>query len=154
MAHSLYGPGMPRPYPYFEDVALGDEIGALETVATDDDVVAFCELWGNKMPNRFTDRVAAETVRLSGPILPGIMSMAMMAQLLTDWAGPEAVKDLDLVFRQSIPHNKSLKISATITDTRQEKGENLVECDILMTGAEGERYVGGKAILTLPSKPR
>ena len=152
MAHSLYGPGMPRPYPYFEDVALGDEIGALETVAADDDVVAFCELWGNEMPNRFTDRVAAETVRLSGPIVPGIMSMAIMTRLLANWAGPEAVKDLDLVFRQSIPHNRPLKISATITDTRQADGENLVECDILMTGADGERYVGGKAVLALPSR--
>jgi hypothetical protein len=63
------------------------------------------------------------------------------------------VKDLDLVFRQPVPHNKPLKISATVTDTRQENGENLVECDILMTGAGGERYVGGTALLSLPSKP-
>lgn len=47
-----------------------------------------------------------------------------------------------------------LSISATVTDTRQEDGENLVECDILMTGAEGERYIGGTAILSLPSKPQ
>ena len=139
--------------PYFEDVELGDEIGSLEKVASDDDVTAFCELWGNPMPNRFTDQAIAEKARLPGPIVPGVMSMSLMAQLLTDWAGPEAVKDLDLVFRQPVPHNKSLKISATVTDTRQEDGENLVECDILMTGAEGERYVGGTALLSLPSKP-
>jgi len=38
-----------------------------------------------------------------------------------------------------------------VTDTRQEDGENLVECDVMLTGAEGERYVGGKAIIALPS---
>jgi len=27
-----------------------------------------------------------------------------------------------------------------------------VECDILMTGAEGERYVGGKAIVVLAGR--
>lgn len=139
--------------PYFEDVELGDEIGPLEKVASDDDVAAFCQLWGNPMPNRFTDQALAEKARLPGPIVPGVMSMALMAQLLTDWAGPEGVKDLDLVFRQPVPHNKPLKISATITDTRQENGENLVECDILMTGAAGERYVGGTALLSLPTKP-
>lgn len=140
--------------PYFEDVELGDEIGPLEKVARDDDVAAFCKLWGNPVPNRFTDQALAEKARLPGPIVPGVMSMALMSQLLTDWAGPAAVKDLDLVFRQPVPHNKPLKISATVTDTRQENGENLVECDIMMTGDQGERYVGGTALLSLTGRPR
>lgn len=138
--------------PQFEDVQLGDEIGPLETQATDAGVAGFCTAWGNPMPNRFTDRSAAESVRLPFPIVPGVMTMALMARLLTDWAGPDALKDLDLVFRQSIPHDRPLKISATITDTRQQNGENLVECDILMTSPEGDRYVGGKAIVALSSR--
>ena len=143
---------MTRSSLYFEDVDLGDEIGPLERVAKDQDVVDFCQLWGNPRPNRFTDQEIAEKARLPEPILPGIMSMALMAQLLTDWASPESLKDLDLVFRQPVPHNKPLRISATITDTRREDGENLVACDIFMTGAEGERYVGGTALLSLPSR--
>jgi len=139
--------------PYFEDVELGDEIGPLETEATDDGVLEFCHVWENRGPSRFTDQAMAEESRLPGPIVPGIMSMGIMARLLTDWAGAYAVKDLDVVFRQPVPHHKSLTIAATVTDTRQEDGENLVECDILMTGAEGERYVGGKAIVALLSKP-
>jgi len=142
-----------RNYPYFEDVELGDEIGPLEKIATDEEVLNFCNMWGDREPSRFTDQALAEKSRLPGPIVPGIMSMALMANLLTDWAGPTGVKDLDLVFRQPVPHNKPLKIMATVTDTRQEDGENLVECDIMMTGAEGERYVGGTALLSLPNKP-
>ncbi len=138
--------------PFFEDIELGDEIGPLQKVVDDAEVVNFCEQWGNPMPNRFTDPAIAERARLPGPILPGVMSMALMAQLLTQWAGPAALRDLDVIFRQPVPHNKPLNITATITDTRQEDGENLVECDILMTGAEGERYVGGTALLSLPSK--
>ena len=139
--------------PYFDDVEMGDEIGPLVKVVSDEEVVNFCEQWGNPMPNRFTDPEIAEKSRLPGPILPGVMSMAIMAQLLTQWAGPAAVKDLDLVFRQPVPHNKPLSIAATVTDTRQEDGENLVECDILMTGEQGERYVGGTALISLPSRP-
>ncbi len=139
--------------PYFEDVELGDEIGPLETEATDDGVLEFCHVWENRGPSRFTDQAMAEESRLPGPIVPGIMSMGIMARLLTDWAGTEALKDLDIVFRQPVPHHKPLTIAATVTDTRQEDGENLVEGDIFMTGAEGERYVGGKAIVALPSKP-
>ena len=138
--------------PYIEDVELGDEIGPLETVATDEGVISFCQVWDNSMPNRFTDQAVAEKSQLPGPIVPGIMSMGIMARLLTDWAGPEALRDLDLVFRQPVPHNKPLTISATVTDTRMEEGENVIECDILLTGPQGERYVGGKAIVVLPSK--
>ena len=138
--------------PYFEDVELGDEIGPLETVATDEGVISFCQVWDNSMPNRFMDQAVAEKAQLPGPIVPGIMSMGIMARLLTDWAGPEALRDLDLVFRQPVPHNKPLTVSATITDTRTDEGENVVECDILLTGAQGERYIGGKAIVALPSK--
>lgn len=138
--------------PWFEDVELGDDIGPLEAVATDNDVASFCDLWGNSKPNRFTDQAAAARARLPGPIVPGIMTMAMMARLLTDWAGPQALKDLDVVFRQPVPHNKPLTISATVTDTRQDHGENLVECDILLTGAQGERYVGGKAVVALSAR--
>ena len=143
---------MPDKPVYFEDVELGDEIGPLERVAKDQDVIDFCQLWGNPMPNRFTDQELAEKARLPGPIVPGIMSMALMAQLFSDWASPDCLKDLDLVFRHPVPHNKPLKISATVTDTSQEDGENLITCDILMTGTEGERYVGGTALLSLPSR--
>ena len=137
-------------FPKFEDIEMGDEIGPLQLEASDAEVINFCELWGNPMPNRFTDQAEAEAAHLPGPIVPGVMSMAIMGQLLTNWAGPESLKDLDLVFRAPVPHNRPLIITATITDTRQEEGENLVECDILMTGPAGERYVGGTALISVP----
>lgn len=139
--------------PYFDDIELGDEIGPVETVATDAGVESFCEVWGAPTPNRFTDLKSATDSGMPGTIVPGIMTMALMAQLLTNWAGANALRDLDVVFRQPVPHNRTLTLAATITDLRQEDGENLVECDILMTGTEGERYVGGKAIVALDSKP-
>ena len=138
--------------PWFEDVELGDEIGPLETAATDDEVASFCKVWGDSEPSRFTDQATAASANLPGPIVPGIMTMAMMARMLTDWAGHQALKDLDVVFRQPVPHNSPLTISATVTDTRQDHGENLVECDILLTGDQGERYVGGKAVVSLPRR--
>ena len=137
--------------PNFEDVELGDEIGPLETEATDDRVLAFCEVWDNSTPSRFTDLDAAKSAGLTGTIVPGIMAMAIITRLLTDWAGPESIRDLDVVFRQPVPHHQPLSISATITDTRREDGENLVECDVMLTGPQGERYVGGKAVVSLSS---
>ncbi len=113
--------------PYIDEIELGDEIGPVEKVATDEDVANFCDVWDAPKPNRFTDdEVAAK----SG--MPG------------------AIKDLDLVFRQPVPHNRTLTLAATITDVREEDGEHLVECDILMTGPAGERYIGGTALISVP----
>jgi acyl dehydratase len=137
---------------FFEDVELGDEIGPLEKVALGADVAEFCSIWGNSSPNRFTSMEEATKANLSGPIVPGVMSMSLMAQLITDWAGPDALRDLDVVFRQPVPHEKPLIITGTINDTRQEDGENLVQCDIVMTGCESERYIIGTALVALPSK--
>ncbi len=138
--------------PYFEDVELGDQIGPVETIATDDGVAGFCDVWTPPTPNRFTDVETAKQSGMPGPIVPGIMAMAMMARLLTDWAGPDSVRDLDVVFRQPVPHNSPLTLEATITDLRQEDGQNLAECDILMVGSQGERHVGGRALVSLPTR--
>ena len=137
---------------FFEDIELGDEIGPLEKVAADEDVIDFCNLWGPPTPNRFTDADEAAKSKLSGPIVPGIMTMALMAQLFTDWSSEDSLKDLNLVFRQSVPHNKTLIIGATVTDTRQEGEEHLIDCDVVMTGQESERYVIGTATVSLPSR--
>ena len=139
-------------FPSFEDVELGDEIGPVETEATDEAVLAFCRAWGKwrPTPNRFTDPQLAKEKGLSGPIVPGIMALAMMARMLTEWAGVASIRDLDAVFRQPVPHHQPITIAGIITDTRREDGENLVECDVLMTGAQGERYVTAKATVALP----
>ena len=44
---------------------LGDEIGPVQIVATDDEVVSFCEVWGTSIPSRFTDRAIAEQAKLA-----------------------------------------------------------------------------------------
>ena len=140
--------------PRFDDVELGDEIGPVETEATDEAVLAFCRAWGDMRytPNRFTDPEIARENGQAEPIVPGIMALAMMARVLTEWAGVESIKDLDAVFRQPVPHNQPITIAGTIIDTRREDGENLVECDVLMTGTQGERFVTAKAVLALPSR--
>ena len=138
---------------YFEDVELGDEIGPVITSVADDQVVDFCSLWGNPAPNRFTDQEQAERVGLAEPIVPGIMSMALVSRVLTDWAGAGTVADLDLVFRGTIPHNQPLHVGVQISDTVQDDTGNHVQCDITMTGAVPDRpYIIGTARLSLPSR--
>jgi acyl dehydratase len=137
--------------PYFEEVELGDEIGPLEKDITDDAVLAFCKIYTSCTPNRFTDEQIAKEVGLPEPIIPGVMSMAMMAQLLTVWAPEGSLKHLDVVFRQPVFH-RPIAISAVVTDKREEDGVHLVECDVYLSDEERGRLVGGRAVMALPSR--
>ena len=139
---------------YYEDVELGGEIGPLEKLPTLESVEAFFRIWGTPLPNRFTDHKLARKMKQPGPIVPAIMSMAWLAQLLTDWAqgDPRSLKRLDAVFRQPVPHNSPVSISAVVTDKRVENEENLVECDVFMANQKGERLIGGSALLSLPGR--
>ncbi|MEE2701290.1 MAG: MaoC family dehydratase [Chloroflexota bacterium] len=137
---------------YYEDVELGDEIGPLEKIATDQSVSDFCDVWGNTGPSRFTDNESAQAEGLSGAIVPGIMSMSYMAQLLTQWTEGGSIKKLDVVFRQLVSHNSPLRLIGVVTDMNQVDGENQVECDLYLQNEQGDRMVGGQAILLLAIK--
>lgn len=137
---------------YFEDVGLGDELGPVERIATDESVNEFCDVWGNPGASRFTDAEAAQKDGLAGAIVPGIMSMAYMGQLLTRWAEGGSIRKLDVVFRQLVYHNVPVRIGGVVTDTTRSNGENRVECDIYLESREGARMVGGKAVVALPSR--
>jgi acyl dehydratase len=134
---------------YYEEIEIGDEIGPVEKYIADEDVEAFCRLWGAPVPNRFTDEDSAALVNLSWPIVPGIMSMAIMSQLFTTWEGA-TLKHLDVVFRQPVPHDV-VAITAIVTDKREENDEYLAECDVYLSTEENGRLVGGKAIIGLAS---
>ena len=134
---------------YYEEIEIGDEIGPVEKYITDEEVEAFCRLWGAPLPNRFTDEESAARVNLSWPIVPGIMSMAIMSQIFTAWEGA-ALKHLDVIFRQPVPHDL-VAITAIVTDKREENDEYLAECDVYLSTEENGRLVGGKAIIGLAS---
>ena len=135
---------------YYEDIEIGDDVGPMEKFITDEEVEAFCRLWGAPMPNRFTDEDSAARVHLSAPIVPGIMSMAIMSQLFTTWEGA-TLKHLDVVFRQPVPHDL-VAVTAVITDKREENDEYLAECDVYLSNEANGRLVGGRAVIELASR--
>ena len=136
---------------YYEDVDLGDELGPLERHPTLDTVRTFCEIWGTPGPNRFVDDEVARGLGQPGPIVPGVMSVALMSQLFTQWGPPQILKKIDVVFRQPVLH-APVKVVALVTDKYEDDGENLVECDIHLTNLDGDRLVGGKVVLSLPNR--
>ena len=133
----------------YEDVDLGYQIGPLRKHPTLEMVRAFCELWGNPGPNRFVDSEVAQSLGQPGPIVPGVMSVALMSQLFAQWGPPQILRKIDVVFRQPVLH-APVDIMALVTDKREEDGELVVECDVHLTNLDGDRLAGGKVVLVLP----
>ena len=136
---------------YFDDVDLGDEIGPVHRVVTDDQVIEFTQVWGREIgPSRFTSREKAQSEGLPEAIVPGGMNIAIMSQLITGWSSSVTLRKLDVVFRSPVLHNRTLTLRGIITDKGIVDGDPRIECDVTMENEEGTPHVIGKAIVSLP----
>ncbi len=138
---------------YFEDVSMGDEIGPLVKTPTREQLDTFMGVWGGGVPSRFTSDDVARSEGFTGVILPGHMSMALLAQLLTSWKGAQGkLKSMDVNFRRYLQPGDTLTCKGVITDTATVDRENLVTLDIYIENQKGERAQQGTAVVILPSK--
>ena len=138
---------------YYDDVDLGDEVGPVERVVTDDQVIEFTQVWGREEgPTRFTSREKAQSEGLPEAIVPGAMNIAIMSQLITAWSPTVRLVKLDVVFRSPVLHNRPLTLRGMITDKDIVDGEPQIECDVTMENEEGTPNVIGKATVSLPMR--
>jgi hypothetical protein len=142
-----------KPQFSYEDVDLGDEIGPIQRIVTHKNVLDFVSIREeNPKPSRFTSKEVAVKEGLNEAIVPGVMNIAMMSQLITSWAPNVQLKKIDVVFRQTVPHNTTLILKGIITDMADAPSDPEISCDITMETEEGVKMVIGNAILTLPKK--
>ena len=138
---------------YYDDIDLGDEIGPVERVVSDDQVIEFTQVWGREEgPTRFTSREKAQSEGLPEAIVPGAMNIAIMSQLITAWSPTVRLIKLDVVFRSPVLHNRPLTLRGMITDKDMVDGEPRIECDVTMENEEGTPNVIGKATVGLPMR--
>ncbi|MGE3539906.1 MAG: MaoC/PaaZ C-terminal domain-containing protein, partial [Candidatus Tectimicrobiota bacterium] len=87
---------------------------------------------------------------LPGPIVPGAMNTAMVAQRLTGWSPAVKLQQLEVSFRQVVRHNTRLEIKGVVTAKQVVDQEAQVECDVSMENDEGSIHVMGHAVVVLP----
>jgi len=138
---------------YFEDVEVGDDLGPVERVVTNAQVSGFVKGWAlETVPDRFTSSDVASKEGLPGPIVPGAISVAMMAQLLSAWSATVIFRKLDVVFRQLVLHNVPLHLKGVVIDKSVVRGEGRLDCDVCIEDPDGARLVIGKATVALPQR--
>ena len=138
---------------YYEDIELGDEIGPVRRVVTDEQVLEFVGVSHIERGNsRFTSAKVALSEGLPNAIVPGAMNIAIMSQLITGWSPTVTLRKLDCVFRGLVPHNRPLTLRGLVTDKDIVDGTPRLDCDVVMENEDGTPLVIGKATVFVPMR--
>jgi len=140
---------------YFDDVEIGDEFEEKESPGKDDVLRFFMMTASARLngpgDNRFVNDEAGKRLGAEGPIIPGVMSFALLSRLVTDWMGAAGRLDnLDVSFRRPIAHGDNVRLVALVTDTDAEAAS--VKLDVYIENERGERPLQGTANVRLPRR--
>lgn len=140
---------------YFEDVSIGDEYEEHQQ-PTPEHVAAFLSTEGRGRLGRFTDASVARSEGLARPIVPGVMSTAIITRIVTDWMGPLGrLVNLEVSFRRPVMHNDNLRCVAVVTDAGSDTPDGepgLVTLDVTLENERDEKPVQGTATVELPRR--
>lgn len=94
---------------------------------------------------RFSDDKAAREDGLPGQILPGVMSMGLLARMLLHAAPGARVTRLGTTFRGIVRASQNVRLNAMITE--KDDAARTCEVDVWLETEAGERNVIGTATL-------
>ncbi len=129
------------------EVAVGDEIPGRTVTVTRADLVRYAGASGDLNPIHWNERTAL-AVGLPGVIAHGMLTMALAAQFVADWAGgPGAVRSFSTRFTRPVvvpddDEGASVALGATV---KAVDDDGAVTLAVTATGPDGKGVLG-KAI--------
>ncbi len=137
---------------YWEDVEEGSELPKLEKNPTTQQLVKYAGASGDFYQIHY-DKDFALTNNLPSVILHGALKNAFLAQMMTDFAGPEGwLRKLAVRYRGMDQPGSKVACKGTVVKKYTEGGNHLVDCEIWLENAKGEKTTDGSATVILPSR--
>ncbi|HXW82880.1 MAG TPA: MaoC/PaaZ C-terminal domain-containing protein [Candidatus Binataceae bacterium] len=137
---------------YFEDVEVGSEVGPLEKDPTTQQLVRYAGASGDFYQIHY-DKDFAINAKLPGVILHGALKNAFLGHLMTDFAGELGwVRKLAVQYRGMDQPGSKVVCRGRVTRKYVENGNHLVDCEIWLENAKGEKTTPGAATVILPSR--
>ena len=134
---------------YFEDIEEGDELPPIDLLLTKDFVRKYAKTAGMDFP-RFTDDEGARKEGLPGMIAPGVLSMGLLARLISEWNQAAQITRIGTTFRSPVVPDCTIHLLGFVTQKDAER--HIAECDIWMENDDEERWAIGTATVLLPTK--
>ncbi len=135
---------------YWDDVEEGAELPPLVKNPTTQQLVKYAGASGDYYQIHY-DKDFAMNNDLDNVILHGALKNAFLGHLVTKWMGPEGdLKRLACQYRGMDIPGTPVTAKGVVTRKYQEKGANLVDCEIWLENQGGEKTTPGSATVALP----
>lgn len=137
---------------YFEDVEVGFELPSLKKDPTTQQLVKYAGASGDFYQIHY-DKDFALKNHLPGVILHGALKNAFLGQLVTDFAGELGwLRKLSVQYRGMDQPGASVTCKGKVIKKYVDGGNHLVDCEIWLENAQGEKTTPGSATVMLPSR--
>ena len=138
---------------YFEDINTGDTLPVFARTVDPVQMFLFSAATHNSHRIHYDRGWAVEVEGHRDIVVQGPLQTALMAQALTDWAGPQGrLVHIAMQNRAAAYPGEELRFVGTVVAKRQEEGQALVEIDIREEKAAGEVVMPGSATIALPKR--
>jgi acyl dehydratase len=135
----------PMTTPSYDDLSVGDEATPLVVEKLSrTNFVRYAGASGDFNPMHHDDTIAT-SVGNPSVFGHGMLTAGLMARVVKDWFGPEAMRRYQVRFSKQVWPGDTLTFRATITAKREDGGEKLVDLDCTATNQDGVEVLVGSA---------
>ena len=137
---------------YIEDINEGDGIPELvKEPVSRVQLVKYAGASGDFNPLHTVEDFAKKA-GFEQPIAHGMLSMAFVGQVLTDWLPAGALKKLGTRFTAVTFPGDTVTCKGTVIRKYQEGDDNLIEVEVWAETQNGTKTVQGNAVAALPTR--
>ncbi len=134
----------------FDDVQVGDQLPPLELPPVSRLALAlYCGASGDHNPIH-VDLDFAHSAGQKDVFAHGMLSMAWLGRLLTDWVPQTALRDFSVRFAAITQVGERIRCTAEVAEKFDAGGERRVRLVVQTANAEGVIKLAGEAVVALP----
>jgi acyl dehydratase len=134
----------------FAEIEVGAQLPRLTKEPTTRQLVMYAGASGDFYEIHY-DKDFAQRSGLPGVIIHGLLKAGWLAELVADWAGPDAfVRKIAASYRGIDVPGQPYVLTGRVTAKRAEAGRGLVDLEIWGENREGQRTTLGSATVELP----
>jgi peroxisomal enoyl-CoA hydratase 2 len=131
--------------PKYDDLSVGDEAPVLVVEKLSrTNFVRYAGASGDFNPMHHDDTIAT-SVGNPSVFGHGMLTAGLMARVVKDWFGPEALRRYQVRFSKQVWPGDTLTFAAKVTGKREDGDEKLVDLECVATNQDGIEVLTGAA---------